>query len=46
MSFERVTLTHIRVPLAGPFRISNGVVAEKDGAPARVLPVIDEGHDA
>jgi hypothetical protein len=46
MSIERVTLTHIRVPLAGPFRISYGVVAEKDGAPARVLAAIEEGHDA
>ena len=46
MSIERVTLTHVRVPLAGPFLISNGVVAEKDGVPARVLVVINEGHDA
>ena len=46
MSIERITLTRIRVPLVEPFRIGNGVVAEKDGAPARVLAVIDEGHDA
>ena len=46
MSIERVTLTHIRVPLVELFRISNGVVAERDGAPARVPAVIEEGHDA
>lgn len=31
MRIERVTLTHVRIPLVEPFRISNGVVAEKDG---------------
>jgi hypothetical protein len=31
MSIVRVTLTHIRVPLVEPSRISNGVVAEKGG---------------
>ena len=45
MSIERVTLTHIRVPLVEPSRISSGVVAEKCSAPAQVLAVIDEGHD-
>jgi o-succinylbenzoate synthase len=28
---ERIKLTHVRIPLKEPFRISNGVVAEKDG---------------
>lgn len=45
MSIERVALTHIRVPLVEPFRISNGVVAEMDGAQVRVLALINEGHD-
>lgn len=27
---ERIQLTHVRIPLVEPFRISNGVVAEKD----------------
>jgi O-succinylbenzoate synthase len=31
MRIERVTLTHLRVPLVEPFRISSGAVAEKDG---------------
>lgn len=31
MRIERVTLTHVRIPLHEPFRISNGEVAEKDG---------------
>lgn len=31
MHIERITLTHVRVPLHEPFRISNGEVAEKDG---------------
>jgi len=31
MKIDRVTLTHVRIPLVEPFRISNGVVAEKDG---------------
>ncbi len=31
MSIERVSLSHIRIPLVEPFRISNGVIAEKDG---------------
>jgi o-succinylbenzoate synthase len=28
---ERIELTHVRVPLVEPFRISSGAVAEKDG---------------
>jgi len=28
---ERVALTHVRIPLVEPFRISNGAVDEKDG---------------
>jgi O-succinylbenzoate synthase len=31
MTIDRVSLTHIRIPLVEPFRISNGVVEEKDG---------------
>lgn len=31
MRIDRVTLTHVRIPLGEPFRISNGEVAEKDG---------------
>jgi o-succinylbenzoate synthase len=31
MTIERITLTHVRVPLVEPFRISNGSVSEKDG---------------
>ena len=45
MRIERVTLTHIRVPPVEPFRISIGVVAQKDGVPARVRAVVEEGHD-
>jgi hypothetical protein len=30
-SIERASLTHARVPLVEPFRISSGAVAEKDG---------------
>ncbi|HTY59815.1 MAG TPA: o-succinylbenzoate synthase [Bacteroidota bacterium] len=36
MSLERITLTHVRVPLVAPFRISNGEVSEKDGILVRV----------
>jgi O-succinylbenzoate synthase len=36
MSLERITLTHIRVPLLEPFRISNGEVSEKDAILVRV----------
>jgi O-succinylbenzoate synthase len=31
MKIDRMTLVHVRVPLDEPFRISNGVVNEKDG---------------
>jgi o-succinylbenzoate synthase len=31
MIIERIALTHVRVPLVEPFRISNGSVSEKDG---------------
>ena len=31
MKIDRVVLTHVRVPLVEPFRISSGAVAEKDG---------------
>ncbi|MEZ5401763.1 MAG: o-succinylbenzoate synthase [Bryobacteraceae bacterium] len=31
MRIDRVTLTHVRIPLVEPFRISNGAVSEKDG---------------
>lgn len=31
MKIDRITLNHVRVPLVEPFRISNGVVTEKDG---------------
>jgi L-alanine-DL-glutamate epimerase-like enolase superfamily enzyme len=31
MKIDRITLTHIRIPLVEVFRISNGVVTEKDG---------------
>ena len=31
MRIDRITLTHVRIPLGEPFRISNGEVAEKDG---------------
>ncbi len=31
MKIERVVVTHVRVPLLEPFRISSGVVSEKDG---------------
>lgn len=30
MKIERITLTHVRVPLVEPFKISSGKVAEKD----------------
>lgn len=36
MSIERITLTHVRIPLLEPFRISNGAVSEKDGILVRV----------
>ncbi|MFN7932424.1 MAG: o-succinylbenzoate synthase [Bryobacteraceae bacterium] len=31
MRIDRLQLTHVRIPLVEPFRISNGEVAEKDG---------------
>lgn len=30
MKIDHITLTHVRVPLVEPFRISNGEIAEKD----------------
>lgn len=40
MRIERIRLTHVRIPLLEPFRISNGVVAEKDGI---VVAIDSEG---
>ncbi len=40
MRIDRVTLTHVRIPLVEPFRISNGEIAEKDGI---VVAVASEG---
>jgi O-succinylbenzoate synthase len=31
MKIDRMTLTHVRIPLVEPFKISNGEVSEKDG---------------
>lgn len=31
MRIDKITLTHVRIPLVEPFRISNGEVSEKDG---------------
>ncbi|HUQ95258.1 MAG TPA: o-succinylbenzoate synthase [Bryobacteraceae bacterium] len=36
MIVRKVTLTHVRVPLVEPFRISSGAVSEKDGIVVRV----------
>lgn len=36
MKIRGVRLTHVRVPLVEPFRISSGAVAEKDGIVVRV----------
>ena len=36
MVIRAITLTHVRVPLVEPFRISSGAVAEKDGTVVRV----------
>jgi O-succinylbenzoate synthase len=36
MLIRAVTLTHVRVPLVEPFRISSGAVAEKDGIVVRL----------
>src|SRR3990172_903119 len=30
MTIDRITLSYVRVPLVEPFRISNGIVSEKD----------------
>ncbi len=40
MKIDRITLTHVRIPLVEPFRISNGEVVEKDGI---VVAVSGEG---
>ena len=31
MKIDQITLTHVRIPLTEPFKISNGEIAEKDG---------------
>ncbi|MEO8167132.1 MAG: o-succinylbenzoate synthase [bacterium] len=31
MKIDKIQLTHVRVPLVEPFKISNGIVSEKDG---------------
>ncbi len=31
MKIDRITLTHVRIPLIEPFKISNGEISEKDG---------------
>ena len=36
MIVKNIKLTHVRVPLVEPFRISSGAVAEKDGIVVRV----------
>ena len=36
MNIKTVTLTHVRVPLVEPFRISSGAVADKDGIVVRI----------
>jgi len=36
MKVEHIILTHVRIPLVEPFRISNGEVREKDGIIVRV----------
>ena len=36
MLIKKITLTHARVPLVEPFRISSGAVAEKDGIIVRI----------
>ncbi|MEP0821803.1 MAG: o-succinylbenzoate synthase [Ignavibacterium sp.] len=40
MSIDRITLTHVRVPLVEPFRISSGEVSTKDGI---IVAVDSEG---
>jgi O-succinylbenzoate synthase len=40
MRIDRISLTHVRIPLVEPFRISNGEVSEKDGI---VVAVYSDG---
>ena len=40
MRIDRIKITHVRIPLHAPFKISSGVVSEKD---AIVLAVHSEG---
>ena len=40
MKIDRITLTHVRIPLVEPFRISNGEIGSKDGI---VVGVHSEG---
>ena len=40
MKVEKVVLTHVRVPLVEPFRISSGAVSEKDGI---IIALYSEG---
>jgi O-succinylbenzoate synthase len=40
MNIDQITLTHVRVPLVEPFKISNGEIAEKD---AIIVGVYSEG---
>jgi o-succinylbenzoate synthase len=44
LTVKRITLTHCRVPLVEPFRISSGAVAEKDGIVVRVETEDLVGH--
>jgi o-succinylbenzoate synthase len=41
---RKITLTHCRVPLVEPFRISSGAVAEKDGIVVRIETEDHFGH--
>ena len=40
MNIDQITLTHVRIPLVEPFKISNGEIAEKD---AIIVGVHSEG---
>ena len=40
LRIDRIVLTHVRIPLVEPFRISSGAVAEKDGI---VVEIRSEG---
>jgi len=40
LRIDRITLTHVRIPLVEPFRISNGEVTKKDGI---VVAVASDG---